>query len=135
VVVGETLLKEGPHQALEEAVRGYVKDKDVKRVVIDPISPFSYAFDTPTEYRRFLHEFFLIMRSLDTLTYMVAEFAPSEITQTENYMADGVILLYLAPTDNPAVFKPGLQIRKMRGTEHPKTIYPLGFTRDGMRIL
>ncbi|NOZ76513.1 MAG: AAA family ATPase [Euryarchaeota archaeon] len=85
VDVGETLLNDGPHQALEEAVRGHIMKKGVKRVVIDPISPFSYVFNTLTDYRRFLHEFFLIMRGLDTLTFLVAEYSPSEITNTEKW--------------------------------------------------
>jgi circadian clock protein KaiC len=132
--VGEILLREGPENALEMIVNISLKE-GVNRVVIDPIEPFSYMFEDHQEYRRFLYEFFVTLKSLETLTLICAESSPRDITKTENYMADGVIFLYLQNIDNPLIFKPGIQIRKMKGTEHTKDVLRVGFTKDGMRIL
>jgi circadian clock protein KaiC len=133
--VGEILVKEGPTKAFEMIVN-IVRKENIKRAVIDPISPFSYVFDTRQSYRKFLHDFFVTLRALETLTILVAETPPQEVTKEEvSYMADGLILLHLQPSENPAIFKPGIQIRKMKGTEHSKDILRLGFTKDGMRLL
>ncbi len=134
VDIGEVLVKKGPSDALDMIVN-LVRKEGARRVVLDPVAPFSYMFQSPYEYRRFLHEFFMVLKAMETLTILIAEFSPRDITNAENYMADGVIFLYLQPTENPSVFKPGIQVRKMKGTEHTKDILRLGFTKDGMRLL
>ncbi len=75
------------------------------------------------------------LRLLLCVAERVAEFSPELITQPESFMVDGVIFMYLQNIENPLVFKPGIQIRKMRGVEHTKDILRLGFTKDGIRIL
>lgn len=132
--IGEILVKEGPEEALKMIIN-IARKEGAKRVVLDPIAPFAYVFESQQLYRRFLHEFFLVLKALETLTILVAEYPPSESTKEENYMADGVIFLHLQPTENPTVFKPGIQIRKMKGTDHTKDILRVGFTKDGMRLL
>ncbi len=132
--MGEVLMKKGPSGALDMIVN-LVRKEGAGRVVVDPIAPFSYMFRDSYEYRKFLHEFFMTLKAMETLTILIAEFSPMDVTNPENYMADGVIFLYLQPTENPSVFKPGIQVRKMKGTEHTKDILRLGFTKDGMRIL
>ncbi len=123
----------GARQAIDMAL-DFIRRVDARRVVIDSITPFAHFFDDIKEYRRFLHEFFTILKAMETLTLIVAEFSPQETTNPENYMADGVVFLYLQE-EVENVFKPGIQIRKMKGTEHTKDILRLGFTREGLRVL
>jgi circadian clock protein KaiC len=132
--IGEVMFTDGPSTALD-LVTNIVLKEDVKRMVIDPITPISYAFTDPKRYRKFLHDFFVTLKSLEVLTILVAEFSPELITQPESFMVDGVIFMYLQNIENPLVFKPSIQIRKMRGIEHTKDILRLGFTKDGLRIL
>jgi circadian clock protein KaiC len=132
--ISEVLMKRGAREALDMTI-SFIRRSDAKRVVIDSITPFSYTFTQPQEYRRFLHEFFTVLKALETLTLLVAEFSPEATTTPESYMADGVIYLYLQRGETPSSFKPGLQVRKLKGTEHPKDILRLGFTRDGIRVL
>lgn len=132
--IGEVMFTDGPSTALD-LVTNIVLKEDVKRMVIDPITPISYAFSDPKRYRKFLHDFFVTLKSLEVLTILVAEFSPELITQPESFMVDGVIFMYLQNIENPLVFKPSIQIRKMRGIEHTKDILRLGFTKDGLRIL
>jgi len=125
----------GARAALDFALK-HIRRSEARRVVVDSITPFSFSFQEPTDYRRFLHEFFTMLKAMETLTIIVAEFSPRETTNPENYMADGVALLYLQEEEGvPNVYKPGLQIRKMKGTEHVKDILRLGFTREGLRVL
>jgi circadian clock protein KaiC len=131
---GEVMFTDGPATALD-LVTNIVLKEDVNRIVIDPISTISYAFAEAKQYRKFLHDFFVTLKSLEVLTLLVAEFSPDLITSPESFMVDGVIFMYLQNLENPLVFKPGIQIRKMRGTEHTKDILRLGFTQDGIRIL
>ncbi len=132
--ISEVLMKRGAKEALDMAV-SFIRRSDAKRVVIDSITPFSYTFTEPQEYRRFLHEFFTVLKAMETLTLLVAEFSPEATTTPESYMADGVIYFYLQRGETPSSFKPGLQVRKLKGTDHPKDILRLGFTRDGIRVL
>jgi len=133
--ISEVLMKQGARRALDMVI-AFVRRSDARRVVIDSITPFSYTFTQPQDYRRFLHEFFTVLKAMETLTLIVAEFSPEEArTSPESYMADGVIYLYLQQGETPSTFKPGLQVRKLKGTEHPKDILRLGFTRDGIRVL
>lgn len=132
--IGEVMFTDGPTTALD-LVTNIVLKEDVKRIVIDPITTISFAFSEPKPYRKFLHDFFVTLKSLELLTILVAEFSPDLITQPESFMVDGVIFLYLQNIENPLVFKPSIQIRKMRGVEHTKDILRLGFTKEGLRIL
>jgi KaiC/GvpD/RAD55 family RecA-like ATPase len=132
--IGEVMFTDGPSTALD-LVTNIVLKEDVKRVVIDPITTISYAFNDPKRYRKFLHDFFVTLKSLEVLTILIAEFSPELITQPESFMVDGVIFMYLQNLENPLVFKPSIQIRKMRGLEHTKDILRLGFTKEGLRVL
>lgn len=132
--IGEVMFTDGPSTALD-LVTNIVLKEDVTRIAIDPITTISYAFNDPQQYRKFLHDFFVTLKSLELLVILVAEFSPELITQPESFMVDGVILMYLQNIENPLVFKPGIQIRKMRGVEHTRDILRLGFTKDGIRIL
>jgi|Deesub1362A_J573_1020465.scaffolds.fasta_scaffold19790_2 circadian clock protein KaiC len=132
--ISEVLMKRGARKALDMTIN-FIRRSDARRVVIDSITPFSYTFTEPQEYRRFLHEFFTVLKAMETLTLLVAEFSPEATTAPESYMADGVIYLYLQQGETPSTFKPGLQVRKLKGTEHPKDILRLGFTREGIRVL
>ncbi|GCC11592.1 circadian clock protein kinase KaiC [archaeon] len=137
--ISSLLLKEeheggGAKAALDFAL-DFIRKSGARRVVIDSITPFSFTFAEPRGYRRFLHELFIMLKAMETLTLLVAEFSPDETTNPENYMADGVVFLYLQKTEVVDIFKPAIQIRKMKGTEHTKDILRLGFTREGLRIL
>ncbi|MFQ5800200.1 MAG: RAD55 family ATPase [Candidatus Hydrothermarchaeales archaeon] len=132
--IGEVIFTEGPATALD-LVTSIVLKEDVTRIAIDPITPISYAYGEENQYRKFLHDFFVTLKSLEVLTLLAAEFSPEMITQPESFMVDGVIFMYLQNIENPLVFKPGIQIRKMRGVEHTKDILRLGFTKEGIRIL
>jgi len=132
--IGEVMFTDGPSTALD-LVTNIVLKEDVKRIAIDPITTISFAFNEPKQYRKFLHDFFVTLKSLELLTILVAEFSPELITQPESFMVDGVIFMYLQNIENPLVFKLGIQIRKMRGVEHTRDILRLGFTKEGLRIL
>ena len=132
--ISEVLMKNGARRALDMCI-DFIRRSDARRVVIDSITPFSYTFTEPQEYRRFLHELFTVLKAMETLTLLVAEFSPEATTMPESYMADGVIHLYLQQGETPSTFKPGLQVRKLKGTDHPKDILRLGFTREGIRVL
>lgn len=140
--VGEVLFSEGPEKALD-LITNIILKEGIKRAIVDPLTPFSYTFSSVRDYRKFLHDFFITLKSLGCLTMIVVEGtadikekkAEDIINRAESFMCDGIILLYLQNTENPLIYKPGIQIRKMRGTEHTKDILRLGFTKEGMRIL
>jgi len=132
--IGEVMFTDGPSTALD-LVTNIVLKEDVNRIVIDPITTIAFAFNDPKLYRKFLHDFFVTLKSLEVLTILIAEFSPELITQPESFMVDGVIFMYLQNIENPLVFKPGIQVRKMRGVEHTRDILRLGFTKEGIRIL
>lgn len=132
--VGEVIFSEGPEKALD-IITNFILKEGTKRVVIDPFTPFSYAFSSPIDYRKFLYEAFITLKSFECLVMLVMESSERMLENPESFMCDGIILFYLQNVENPLVYKPGIQIRKLRGTEHTKDILRLGFSKDGMRIL
>lgn len=134
VDVGEIIFSEGAEKALD-VITNFILKEGMKRVVIDPFTPFSYAFSSDLEYRRFLYEAFITLKSFECLVMLVMESSEGMLQNPESFMCDGIILFYLQNVENPLVYKPGIQIRKLRGTEHTKDILRLGFSKDGMRIL
>ncbi len=107
--IGEVLFTDGPATALD-LVTNIVLKEDIKRIAIDPITTISYAYGDPKQYRKFLHDFFVTLKSLELLTLLVAEFSPDLIAQPESFMVDGVIFLYLQNIENPLVYKEGIRI-------------------------
>lgn len=109
-----------------------VKEINAKRLVIDSISAFTFWFSDSSKVRSVLYSLIEQLRELDCTTILTCETNGKKDTLSmfgvEDFLADGLILLYFFPP-NRSMF-----VRKMRGTNHDKSIHPLSINDNGISI-
>jgi len=113
-------------------ITGIVKELGIKRLVVDSTTAFAALIDEPAEIRSMLFKFADGLKEVNCTTLFTAE-TKSEKTAfsaygVEEFMADGVIVLYFTPP-NRSIF-----IRKMRGTNHSKSVHPFEITQNGIAV-
>ena len=113
-------------------ITGIVKELGIKRLVVDSTTAFAALIEDPSTIRSLLFKFADGLKELDCTTIFTSE-TKSEKTAfsaygVEEFMADGVIVLYFTPP-NRSIF-----VRKMRGTNHSKTVHPFEITQNGIVI-
>jgi len=113
-------------------ITGIVKELGIKRLVVDSTTAFATIIENPAEIRSTLFKFTDGLKELDCTTILTSE-TKSEKTAfsaygVEEFMADGLIMLYFMPP-NRSIF-----VRKMRGTNHSKTVHPFEITQNGIVV-
>lgn len=119
-----------------EVLEKRVIENEVKRVVIDSSTMIKAMFESESEYRKTLVEFFNLLKSLDCNVFLLVEAETSERTKVkfemEHYVMDGLINLYsLEKGDNRVR---ALEIFKMRGTDHSRDLVPFKVTPNGIKV-
>jgi circadian clock protein KaiC len=113
-----------------------IKKTKTKRVVIDSINLLLMLFKTDEERRKILLTLSQMLSKNGCTSLLVCEVKENTFDLSwygfEEFVADGVITLYNVHQE--AVFHQGIAIRKMRGVEHVKNIYPYKITDKGFRI-
>lgn len=115
-----------------QTINGLVKEIGVKRLVVDSTTAFANIIGNESEIRSLLFRFSDGLKELDCTTLMTAE-TKSQKTEfsafrVEEFVSDAVIALYFTPP-NRSIF-----IRKMRGTNHSKTVHPFEITEKGITV-
>lgn len=107
-------------------------------LVIDSLSAVSAAFVGREEtYRVYIEQLFLLLEKTGTTSLLITETEqiPSTfLTKTgiEEFLADGVILLYYVRIDHQR--EHSCEILKMRGSKHIQQIVPLEITDKGIHV-
>lgn len=107
-------------------------------LVIDSLSAISAAFVGREEtYRVYIEQLFLLLEKTGTTSLLITETEqiPSTfLTKTgiEEFLADGVILLYYVRLDHRR--EHSCEILKMRGSKHVQEIVPVQITDKGIRV-
>lgn len=121
---------------LVEEIEEVVKEKGIKRVVIDSINLLTMLLKNDDERRKALA---MIANSLSVLgctTIMISETKEGSMDLSrygmEEFVVDGVIVLYLVRQGSK--FVPGITIRKMRGSNHDKEIRYYEITDKGIVV-
>ena len=113
-----------------------IQKTKVKRVVIDSINLLLMLFKTDEERRKILLTLSQLLSKNKCTALLICEVKENTFDLSwygfEEFVADGVITLYNVKQE--AIFHQGIAIRKMRGVEHTKSIYPYKITEKGIRI-
>jgi len=119
-----------------EEIREVVKEKEIKRVVIDSINILTMLSDSPDERRKALAMLANELSALGCTSLMLSETEEGSMDLSrygiEEFVVDGVIVLYLVRQRNK--FVPGIVVRKMRGTDHDKEIRYYEMTDKGVVV-
>ncbi len=111
------------------------KKVDAKRIVIDPLTAMMISLDT-NEIREKLTVFANFSNELKCTTLMASEIPTGKETISlfgiEEFIVDGVVILHHIQQKDVRIR--GIEILKMRGTEHGHRIYPINFTKQGLEV-
>jgi KaiC/GvpD/RAD55 family RecA-like ATPase len=110
---------------------------NIKRVVVDPITPYLMQFNDPYRARLALVRLFSVFRKFQVTTMLLNEWSsqlpthPS--TAVAEFLADGIV--YLIHRRSPeGVQIRGIEIWKMTGVGHTEVARPFAFTQKGIVI-
>lgn len=102
------------------------------RVVIDPLTPLTWAIQDKQEQREVITKLFYTLKQLGPVLITTEEHASPGETIGEDvlipiYMSDGAVHLSYRPIGG--AFNRALEIIKMRATRHGEEVYPYIFVR------
>ncbi len=121
---------------LQQVIEGYVKEHDVKRVVIDSLTILKLYFRSDDAYRNNLYELLDFLGNLDCTSVLISEKSHTSrgdaVFDMEEFVADGVISLYLVPKERDRLRV--LEIVKMRDVDHSTKLCPFKITSEGLLI-
>ncbi|HIH09855.1 MAG TPA: AAA family ATPase [Candidatus Diapherotrites archaeon] len=123
-------------ERLKAAIEDNVKTINAKRVVIDPGVIFRLFFDRELDARKRIVSLGKMLKLIGTTTIITNEISLDKLTSLyglEEYVADGVILLYHTKIKNR--FVRSIAVLKMRNTEITESLKPVKITNDGIKVL
>jgi len=131
-----TRIRVGDFNHLQDIISNYVKEHDVRRVVVDSLTLLRLYFHSEDAYRNNLYELLTVLSDLECTTLLTLEKGASKRGESkfemEEFVADGVINIYLVPKENDRLRV--LEIIKMRDTNHSTRLCPFKITPDGLMI-
>jgi len=109
-----------------------------KRLVIDPTTIISLYFEKPLEIRRSIFDLDRAVKKLGCTTLMTSEVSEGtagiSAFGVEEFVTDGIIILFYYTGKEFAKASRAISIRKMRATKHDTGIHPIEITRDGIVV-
>ena len=121
---------------LIEEIKEVVKERKIKRVVIDSINLLTMLSKNEDERRKALAMVANSLSALGCTSLLISETKEGSMDLSrygiEEFVVDGVIVLYLVRQGSK--FAPGITIRKMRGTNHDKEIRFYKITDKGIEV-
>jgi KaiC/GvpD/RAD55 family RecA-like ATPase len=121
---------------LVQEIEEVVKEKKIKRVVIDSINLLTMLSKNDEERRKALAMISNSLSSLGCTSLLISETKEGSMDLSrygiEEFVVDGVIVLYLVRQGSK--FVPGITVRKMRGTNHDKEIRFYQITDQGIVV-
>lgn len=109
-----------------------VKEMGCKRLVVDSTTAIGVWIEGEGKIRSLLYSFTDALKDLGCTTLLIAETKGGKTDFSafgvEEFVADGVIGMYFVPP-NRSIF-----VRKMRGTNHSKTVHPFTISELGIEV-
>ena len=113
-----------------------ITDNKSKFVVIDSISLLGLLLENELDYRRSMVTLSSNLKKLGVTAFLIIEMAISERIHMrytpEFFIFDGIITLYMQGENDKRALN--LEIFKMRGTNHSRSVSPYEITSSGMRV-
>ena len=110
---------------------------NIKRVVVDTITPYLMQFTEPYNARLALIRFFSVFRKFNVTTFLLNEWAsdapPHQSTTVAEFLADGIVYLIHKRSPDGVQIR-GVEIWKMTGMDHTEVARPFAFTSKGIVI-
>lgn len=123
-------------ERLKAAIEDNVRKINAKRVVIDPGVIFRLFFDMELDARKRIVSLGKMLKAIGTTTVITNEISLDKLTSLyglEEYVADGVVLLYHTKIKNR--FVRSIAVLKMRNTDITEALRPVKITDQGITVL
>lgn len=123
-------------ERLKAAIEDNVKSVGAKRVIVDPGVIFRLFFERELDARKRIVSLGKMLKSIDTTAIISNEITldkQSSLYGLEEYVADGVILLYHTKMKNR--FIRSVAVLKMRNTKIEEKLKPVKITSEGIKVL
>jgi KaiC/GvpD/RAD55 family RecA-like ATPase len=121
---------------LLDTIEKAVDDAGAKRLALDSLTGILATFENESRIRTFLKELVRRMAEKGVVTLMTAEVPPDVVRYSslgvEDGLVDGVILL--SNMESRGDLLRSIQIIKMRGTDHSRSVYVMDLTVYGIII-
>ncbi len=121
---------------LKNTIEDLCSKISAKRIVIDPGVIFRLYFDRDLDARKRILSLGKTLKKIGVTSIITNEISldkPSSLFGLEEYVADGVILLY--HTKIKGKFIRGVGVLKMRGTKISEKLHPIRIGDEGLTIL
>lgn len=113
-----------------------VKKSEVKRVVIDSITPLQYLSSNQQDFRTKVLSMIEVLTGKDVTVLVTAEKRKTDFDNVEfspeAFLFDGVILM--GRTKKAVAFERVLSVVKMRGTKHSEELHPIEISNAGLAV-
>jgi KaiC/GvpD/RAD55 family RecA-like ATPase len=123
-------------QHLIDEICEVIREKNIKRVVIDSINLFLMLMKNEEEKRTALAILCNKLSNLGCTSILTSEVKEGTMDLSahgiEEFVVDGVVVLYLKQQGSS--FIPGIAVRKMRGTSHERGIKFVTFSDKGIEV-
>ena len=123
-------------ERLKNVIEDTIRSIGAKRVVIDPGVIFRLFFDRELDARKRIVSLGKMLKKIGCTTIITNEISLDKISSLyglEEYVSDGVILLYHTKLKNRFVRSIG--ILKMRNTVISEQLKPIQITSKGIKVL
>ncbi len=121
---------------LKNTIEDAISKMGAKRLVIDPGVIFRLYFERELDARKRIMGLGKMLKKINCTSIITNEIALDKIDSLfglEEYVADGVILLYHTCSQNKFIRSIG--VLKMRGTKISEKLHPLQITKNGLKAL
>jgi len=125
--------------ALLTAIEDAIDKIGAKRLVVDTVSIIGMYFEEPFKIRKALLDLGYLLKKLGCTTIAISEVGESQrdlsLYGVEEFVADGVIVLYVMRMRRGSTFMRAIAVRKLRSTKHSIKIHPIEIKRPGGMIV
>ncbi len=113
-------------------IANLVKEMKCKRLVVDSTTALGVWIEEPGKIRHLLYSFTDALKDMGCTSILIAETKGGKLDFSafgvEEFVADGIVMSYFTPPSR-SIF-----VRKMRGTNHSKTVHPFTISELGIEI-
>jgi|YelNatPaOPRAMG01_1025707.scaffolds.fasta_scaffold22461_2 circadian clock protein KaiC len=116
-------------------IQKMVKEEDIQRIAVDPITALTLRYEKPYKKRRAFLAFFDALTNAGCTSIITSELKTSMLErsfQIEEFLSQGVILLHSVIHEGNVIR--AIQIEKMRGIDHDPQIRPYKITSNGIEV-
>jgi len=123
-------------EQVKKIIAERVRKKGAKRIVIDSLAPLIYQIENSFNIRQEVLDLVSLLKKLGCTTMLITEMPEGQkgvsTFSVEEFMSQGIIVIYNIPKGSDRVR--GLEILKMRATDHSKKICLMDIEKNGIVV-